>query len=145
MTDQVYKETLKSAEDELEQLLSEEAKIEMRLVAIRHRAESLRRTVLSLGDLVGEAREPQIFGITDAIRKVMSERKEGSHVSAQMVRSILERDKFPLSEYKNAMAVIHTTLKRLVDQGELQPFEASNGKTYYKWIDRGITDEDIPF
>ena len=60
------------------------------------------------------------------------------------VRSYLKNDSFPLDNYKNVLAVIHTTLKRLEDQNEVIA-TTENNKTFYKWNEALIRDEDIPF
>jgi hypothetical protein len=82
-------------------------------------------------------------------RKVLKDSQDnrGSYISPISIRNALQKDDFPLSEYKNALAVIHTTLKRLEDQGEVESTTGTNGKVYYRWNrSRGeITDEDIPF
>lgn len=138
-------DTLEFARGELDELLNEEAQIEFRLKEIRGRSEILRKAVLGLSALIGEDAEEESLGITDAIRGVVERRKEFM-VSPMSVRGLLRSADFPVSKYKNALAVIHTTLKRLEEQGEVRPIE-KDGKTYYQWIERetAITDDDIPF
>jgi hypothetical protein len=145
MTDGHYKDSLEAAKTEMETLLNEQTQIEQRAAYILSRLQVLRKTVLSLGELLGEEFEPETVGITQAIRKVLrdSQDDKGSYISPTMVRNALQRDSFPLSDYKNALAVIHTTLKRLEDQGEVEATTANNGKVYYRWNRENITD--IPF
>jgi hypothetical protein len=140
MTDYLYRQTLDTAKAEFDNLLEEEARLEARLAAIRERAEVLRKTIMSVGDLLGEDREPESVGITDAIRSVL-QNKVDMFFSPRGVRSHLQKNDFPLDNYKNVLAVIHTTLKRLEDQGEVVP-SVKDGKTYYRWANK---DEDIPF
>ena len=146
MTAGHYKDSLEAAQTEMEELLTEQSKIEQRLEFISARLNVLRKTVLSIGELLGEESEPQSVGITAAIRKVLMDRRRenNSYISPLSVRTLLQKDDFPLSDYKNALAVIHTTLKRLEDQGELEVLSKS-GKTYYRAKESMITDEDIPF
>ena len=144
MTDGLYRETLDAAKAEMESLLEEESKIEGRLSFVRARIDVLRKTIISVGDLLGEDREPQAVGISDAIRRIMSDRPE-SFFSPAFVRDVLKRDEFPLCDYKNPLAVIHATMKRLEDQEELTSI-TRNSKTYYKWAGGEFTPEkDIPF
>jgi hypothetical protein len=149
MTDRHYRDSLEAAKTEMEALLGEQAQIEQRLAHIVGRLQVLRKTILSLGELLGEEFEPEAIGITEAIRKVLrdSQDSRGSYISPIAVRNALQKDDFPLGEYKNALAVIHTTLKRLEDQNEVEIMTGTNGKAYYRWNrSRGeITDEDIPF
>ena len=139
--DVLYRQTLEAAKAEYDGLLEEEGKLEARLAYIRERAEVLRKTIISVGDLLGEDREPESIGITDAIRTVIKGRSDAIF-SARGVRASLQQANFPLANYKNVLAVIHTTMKRLEEQGEIEPVVRDN-KTYYKWIQK--TDDDIPF
>jgi hypothetical protein len=151
MTDAHYKDSLEAAKTEMEALLAEEQEIQARISTIQTRLTALRKIALSLGELLGEEWEQQTVGITDAIRKVMRRAKspEGSfiYIHPTTIRTRLQNDGFPLGDYKNPMAVIHTTMKRLEDQGEVEGAEGRNGRTIYKWTgsETEITDEDIPF
>jgi hypothetical protein len=150
MTDGHYKDSLDAAKTEMEELLTEQTSTEQRLQYIASRLEVLRKTVLSLGELLGEQYEPEAIGITKAIRNVMREMQDdrGSYISPITVRNALQKGGFPLGEYKNALAVIHTTLKRLDDQGEVESHTWNSGRTSYRWNkarDGEITDDDIPF
>ncbi len=148
MTDGHYKDSLEAARTEMEALLTEQTQTEQRLSYISGRIQVLKKTILSLGELLGEEFEPESVGITNAIRKVLREAQDdrGTYISPIGVRNALQKDNFPLSEYKNALAVIHTTLKRLEDQHEVDSKTWSNGKSSYRWNRSAeITDEDIPF
>lgn len=147
MTDGNYRDSLEAAKTEMETLLGEQAQIEQRLSYIDGRLQALRKTILSLGELLGEEFEPESVGITEAIRKVLKDSQDDrrSYTGPIGVRNTLHKNGFPLSDYKNALAVIHTTLKRLEDQGEVESTTATNGKVYYRWKSTEITDEDIPF
>jgi|SRR5271157_2696696 len=147
MTDGHYKDSLEAAKTEMEELLSEQTQVEQRLAYIVDRRQVLQKTILSLGELLGEEFEPETVGITQAIRKVLKDSSDdkGSFMSPVGIRNILQKDGFPLSDYKNALAVIHTTLKRLEDQREVESMTGTNGKAYYRWNKANITGEDIPF
>ena len=137
-----YREPLEAARTELESLLGEETMLERRLVENRARSEALKETVVSLATLIGEELEEESIGITDAIRDVL----KGSDRSFRptVVRNYLKRGDFPLDKYKNPLAVIHTTLKRLEQQDEVKTGE-SDGKTYYQWNKDALTEDDVPF
>jgi hypothetical protein len=147
MTDGHYKDSLETAKAEMEALLDEQAQIEQRLGYIVSRIQVLRKTILSLGELLGEEFEPETVGITEAIRKILQDSADerGSYTSPVGVRNALQKNAFPLSEYKNALAVIHTTLKRLEEQGEIEGAAGTNGRVYYRWKKEEIVDADIPF
>lgn len=145
MSDELYKQALEAAKSEMEELLEEQADLERKLSAIGIRLDELRKISLSIGELLGEDYAPEAIGITDAIRKVLAAEDPGRYSSAIAVRGLLQKDGFKLDEYKNALAVIHTTMKRLEDQGELESI-SRGGKAYYRVKEKTkITDEDIPF
>ena len=143
MTDADYKETLDGIRAELEGLLDEELKLELRLREVRERSEALGKAAQGLAGLVGEEEEESI-GITDAIRETL--KRDSDRVwTPRNVRIRLKMEKFPIEKYQNPLAVIHTTLKRLEVQGEVT-LTKKDGKTYYKWDEpTGITDDYIPF
>ena len=70
MTDADYKKTL-ADRSELEDVLNEELKIERQLRKLRARSEALGKASQCLARLVGEDREEESIGITDAIRKIL--------------------------------------------------------------------------
>ena len=141
MADELYKETLEAAKSEMESLLDDEVTLDVQLSTVRSRIEVLRKTIMSIGDLLGEDREPEAIGVTDAIRAALKTKPE-NYLTPRAVRNALQSASFPVKNYKNLLAVIHTTLKRLEEQGEVEPLVRDN-KTYYKWA--GLKDEDIPF
>src|SRR5258706_3393421 len=104
MTDGHYRDSLEAARTEMDALLTEQGVIEQRLSFIEGRIDVLRKTILSLSELTGEAKEPQTVGITAAIRKVLRECKaadgDQAYISPTGVRNMLQRNSFPLSEYK---------------------------------------------
>ena len=144
MKDADYKETLDGIRSELENVLTEELEIELRLRKLRERSEALGKASQGLAGLVGENQEEESIGITDAIRKIL--RDGSNHIwKPTAVRVSLKREEFPIGKYQNPLAVIHTTLKRLEEQSEVKTIE-KDGKTFYKWIDpEEKTDIDIPF
>ena len=141
-----YRQAFEDARAELEALLEEESFLEERRAEIKYRTEGLRKTVDNLGLLIGENSSEQAVGITDAIRELIKENTK-YWFSAPLVRMFLRKREFPVDEYKQPLAVIHTTLKRLQDQGELKS-EDHDGRTRYSWdeeSDLEISDDDIPF
>ena len=141
-----YREAFEDVQSELEDLLEEDSRLADRRGEIKYRTESLRKTGESLGLLLGENVSEEAIGLTDAIREFLKENRDNWY-SAISVRRFLREKEFPVDDYKQPLAVIHTTLKRLQEQGEIKPGEG-DGKTFYKWdgpLDVGVTDDDIPF
>ena len=137
-----YKKTLDSMRSELETILNKEVDFERQLTESRERSEALGRAAQALAGFLGEDKEEASIGITDAIRKILG---SGGYIWQPIaVRARLQREEFPLEKYQNPLAVIHTTLKRIEGQGEVEAVK-KDGKIYYKWIIPDITDDDIPF
>ena len=140
-----YRKALEAAELELENVIQERREAQNRLIQLRNRQKELEDTVESLNILLGEVFSDSKMGITDAIRKSLSNR-QGQWFSPMSVRIILKDDGFPIEAdtYSNPMAVIHTTLKRLLKQGELKSKESKSGTTLY-FCDEDIEKNIIPF
>jgi hypothetical protein len=151
--DATYKNTLEIARAEFEQLITEESELQLRLEGNRNRQAGLKKTIDSLSALIGEDSDAGIPGISDAIRTVLSNHYETDKRTILMptgIRNRLASGGFDLGNYKNPMAVIHTTLKRLEEQGEVEALEAKDKKIGYRWVPKpdglgGITDDDVPF
>ena len=146
VNDSVYRKALEVAEVELENVIQKENEAQQKLNKLRNRQKELEDTVDSLNILLGEEFSNSKMGITDAIRKSLSKR-QGRWFSPRAVRAVLKEDGFPIDSdtYSNPMAVIHTTLKRLLKQGELKSSESKSGTTLY-FCDKDIGElADIPF
>ena len=70
-------------------------------------------------------------GLTDAVSIAVRSNLEG--FTAVQVRDMLEAMKFDLSKYSNALAAIHTTLKRLDIAGKVKAIPRQSGETIYQW------------
>ena len=143
----IYKEALEAARTEFEELSNEESRLEDRLQENRKRQVGLKKSIESLTVLVGEETDERTVGITAAIREVLRslfEEKPKSGFTPTGIRTHLQQRGFQIDAYKNPLAVIHTTLKRLADQNEIKTWEKDD-KTYYRWLEPEITDDDIPF
>ena len=145
MTGEDYRETLDAIRTELEDVLNKESELERQLREARERSEGLEKAAQGLAGLVGEDQEEESIGITAAIREILKSDSERSW-APRIVRLHLKREEFPIGRYQNPLAVIHTTLRRLEGQGEVEAIK-KNGKTFYKWIDSEglISDDAIPF
>jgi hypothetical protein len=124
-----YKQALDETFRQLALALEKREKFQGELAALDDHITDLEEAARSVGTLCGidphEARpdlfpdnaEPEL-GFTDAVRKVFENTKDHLHHPVS-VRDELKKMGFPLAKYKNPLASIHTILKRLVDQGEL--------------------------
>ena len=120
-----YRRALEAAAREYEALGAERQRIDKRLG-------ELAQTIATLSRLCGLT--PTVsWGLTDACRTVI--RSAGVPMTPSQVRDRLSAIGFDLAPYANALAAIHTTLKRLNDAGELRSVShgAAATKTGYVW------------
>jgi hypothetical protein len=128
-----YKLALQAAMQEQSDLFEERRRIDARLAALKGTIEGLSVLVddppakpsatLNMSDLlVGET------GITAAIRLLLQQ-ADGSLTPVQ-IRTELMSHGFDMSDYANAMAVIHNTLTRLERQGEVTRLDLPSGSVY---------------
>jgi hypothetical protein len=109
-----YRRALEAAAKEYEALGAERQRIDKRLG-------ELAQTISTLSRLCGIV--PTVpWGLTDACRMVV--RNAGVPMTPAEVRDRLQGVGVDLSTYANALAAIHTTLKRLNDTGELRSISA---------------------
>jgi hypothetical protein len=110
MSDEDYKAALAAASKELEALLAQRAELERRIA-------QLHETVGALVRLCGYESAARL-GITDACRLVL--RAAGDPLTVAEIRLRLTAMGVDLGRYENDLAVIHTTLKRLHQTGEIR-------------------------
>lgn len=120
-----YRRALDAAVREYEQLAAERQRTDKRL-------SELAQTVGTLSRLCGLT--PTVpWGLTDACRTIL--RNAGTAMTPAEIRDRLGAIGCDLSVYSNALAAIHTTLKRLADAGELRITPATPGtKASYVWV-----------
>ena len=92
----------------------------------------LRHSLEVLSKLCNEPFEDEKeMGLTAAIR--MALKSHGGCLNARQVKVQIERLGFSTANYKNVLATIHTVLKRLARNGELDASGKSEGRTAYRW------------
>jgi hypothetical protein len=122
-----YKAALEAARSEMQELLQDRALIDMRLGQLKDTIDALVALVKekpaelpSTEEVFGET------GITAAIRVLLSHSRVP--LAPMQIRTELMNRGFDLSDYANAMAVVHNTLKRLDKQGELMTVRDPSGQ-----------------
>jgi len=123
MSERDYRDSLRAAQQEFADLITQRKAIDERLV-------KLSKTIASLqGLLRGKNSKGEIaLKFSDACRYVL----HGSRTpkSPREIRDDLIAIGFPVEEYQNVLASIHTTMKRLVENGEVQSVKV-DGKSAY--------------
>jgi hypothetical protein len=118
---------LSTFQSELSRFEQERANLDLKI-------DFLRAIVRGLEGLSGEEikkLEPlNDFGLTDACREVL--KSDFNFMGAMEVRDALVERGFVLDHYKNPLASIHITLRRLAESGELES-KSEQGKTLYRW------------
>ena len=131
MSVEQYRRALEAAAKEYETLGAERQRIDQRLG-------ELAQSIATLSRLCGVTSNVG-WGLTDACRTVL--RSAGVPMTPSDVRDRLAGIGVDLSGYANAMAAVHTTLKRLNDAGELRSVTTpgpkvrgeATAKTAYVW------------
>ena len=121
MTTHEYRHALDTALREYETLTQQRADLDVRIAQLSH-------TIGTLTRLCGLS--PTIeLGLTEAVR--MALRAAGHPLTAVEVRAQLEGMGLDLDRYTNALAAIHTILKRLNESGEARFIARAWGKPAY--------------
>jgi hypothetical protein len=103
-----YRRALDAASREYERAMAERAALDDRLA-------QLKQTIASLTKLCGY--QPTVpWGLTEACRTLL--RSAGTPLTAVELRDRLASVGFDLDRYSNALAAVHTVLKRLAESGE---------------------------
>lgn len=142
--DKVFREARDAAQVGLEDRLKEQSNVSIRLSELETEIEAFRNSLEGLNAVLGESSTKQTIGISDAIRAFLKE-KAPSYYSPVNLRNRLKESGFPMEDYKQPLAVIHTTLKRLEAQGDIESY-ISNGRPVYHATKKLIdADNEIPF
>jgi hypothetical protein len=142
MTHETYKEALKQAKTDL----AEQVETLGRAQDCAEKAEKaiveLRQTITALQRLCGEPEfvEEDALGLTDAIRMVFktanAEAGGREALSAHDVRERMERMGYG-GRWGNLLASIHTVIKRLHEQKQLEATGNLNGRDTFRWAGLG--------
>ena len=125
MNKEDYKKLLREKEERLVELLDQQEHLETEIA-------ELKQEIGALAILAGEAKDSRYdflarisgdLGLIDAIREVM--RSMNGYLTPKDIRDGLDNIGYNIGEHSNILASIHTTLRRMAQNGEV---EESNGK-----------------
>lgn len=123
MSKDEYVKAFEAATREMELLMQQRAELD-------HRILHLRQTLVSLSHLCGFT--PTVsWGMTDGVRFIL--RRAQRALTPVEVRDELANWGFDMSKYANDLSVIHTTLKRLNQAGEVRFVIKPGGVHAYEW------------
>lgn len=138
-----YRKALDSARGELADLLLQKDEIEKRVAQLRQTVvglsalseghEDLENVIIEGRAIASEFSDgASDIGFTDVCREVL--KAADADMSPTEVRDGILRMGLDLNAtYTNPLAVIHTTLKRLCDNGEVAKRTDKGGKIVYRW------------
>jgi len=120
-------------QSDLVRLESEAAELDVRRDEVHKEIEQTKRVISSLLSLLGLDGGINVseMGFTDACRTMLNN-AHPEWISASEIRDALVRAGFDLSGYSNAMASIHTILRRLEEADEVEK-EEQELKTVFRW------------
>lgn len=147
MSKEFYKQALDAAMRDISDLMARREKLEFEREEIERELMKTRAAAASIALLIGEDEADKFFedkslfveifapdvGLTNAVRKVLQQSSGIIGLTAMDVRRQLQRRKFKLEKYQNVMASIHTVLKRLSENDEVDVEAGDGGKAAYRW------------
>jgi hypothetical protein len=123
VTAEQYRTALDAARRELDALVAQRDQLDTRIA-------QLHQTIATLAPLCYQYPDLDL-GMTAACRTVLRGSVEA--LSAPDVRDRIGALGLDLTRYANALAVVHTTLKRLVETGEARSTTGYGNKTVFWW------------
>jgi len=135
MSPEVYQRALEAAVKEYECTLTDRAALDTRIA-------QLQQTIGTLNKLCGHT--PTLaFGLTDACRLVL--KSAHGPVTAVEIRDRLRAFGFDLDKYVNALAGIHTVLKRLEEAGDVARLDdAESARFTYQFVGSRMIASYVP-
>ena len=121
---QKFQQAFKRARKEYEQLLEQREALDVRLV-------QLQRVMVTMSPLVGEDPPEAHLGLTDTIRQLL--RTANAELRPPDIVARLKALGVKMQE-RSALPSVHTTLRRLIDNDEVELSRDLNGKKRYRWI-----------
>ena len=126
-----YERALEQLQSEFEEIVLEEHNVRTHLKEVRERKDCIVQAISGLEPLLGIN---TTMGLSDAVRQLFSDFPE-KWLAPITIRDNLQERGFPINRYTQPLPVIHTTLRRLVKQEELES-KGREGKTRYHLVEK---------
>src|SRR5271169_3115437 len=126
-----YRDDLNEARRELAALREQREQLEIKIAQEQERVAALAKLCneADIEDLTGI----EGSGLTEACRTALRTAPQRG-LSVDGIVSMLEFLGFPIQEYKDAEAVVHTTVTRIEKNGEVESVTLPSGKRGWKWV-----------
>lgn len=132
-----YRKAYKAAKRELAKLLSDQQRIEKRLVIVRQSLQTLAALCESKGIEISLSEEADILlkhtALAEEIRNILNS-EYPKQLRPGEVKEHLKRLGHDLDKYNNPQAAIQMVLKRLVESGEAEEGQSEDGKKTYSVV-----------
>ena len=124
------KDELVAAKSRLEELSAQRDALDVEIAKLKGR-------IAALSQLSDEEDAPTpnpvaFTGLTDACRTALQASKRPLSISG--LKAMLDFFEFPTEQYVNPLANVQTTIRRMMDTGEVVTTELADGKTGYRWV-----------
>lgn len=142
MTADQYTEALAKARRELAVLVQKRADLDKRISTLHITIEGL-ATLSEPNESAKTAHESaqkgnlQELGITDAIRAILGGSQ--THMTAPQIRNALADRGYDVDRFASILTVIHNTIKRMDDQGEIFNVQDPSGR-FLGWMYKRLAD-----
>jgi hypothetical protein len=146
MNDNILKQALEAAKDEMAKLLLERRVIDEKLSKLAPCVEYLSK-VCDISPTVQSVPSMLDVGLSDAIRFVFKSASPRSGLTPTEVRDRLREQGFHLDRYANELPPIHNTIARLAAAGEIEPLVRPDGAKAHRWVSslrRAILEIESP-
>lgn len=127
-----YNMALRSAEEEIESLKARLESLETDKKLIEQRIQMVQGTITALSPLCADEEGAESRGLKDACLHVLKASYEP--LSVPDIKGHLLAQGVQMSGYKNPLAVLHTTLNRMVGSGDAQKIDDKAGKVRFRRI-----------
>jgi hypothetical protein len=140
MKESLYREVLKRARTDLASAISKRNRLLEVLEATEKEIAQLKRLIGGIHAYVDESEKSDDVGQTGEGLKeaVCTALRAADHdVTISEILAILRELQFPIESHQNPLGSVHTTVARLVADGDVLPGEPQGQKKTYRW--RGLT------
>jgi hypothetical protein len=140
-----HRDELVEARNELAEMFAYREQLEFEIAKQQRRIAAL-TALVNEGQEVDELLEMNLGGMTEAVRSVFRASNDYGLTPVE-IRDRLVALYFPVNEYKNFLASLHSVLGRLEKNGEIKPVivDRTNGRdeSVYQWITKHALSERL--
>jgi hypothetical protein len=126
-----YQEPLDAARREHQQLQDRRAVLRQELQQVEARLQGLEATIQALSQVTQFPPPPIDVALPELCETVL--RNVKGALTAPQIRDYMLQMGYDISDYKNPMAVLHNTLRRMTQTSSVISYKNEEGQTVYRW------------